>query len=384
MTLQRWVWAAPAGVALLAAGKLALIRGDDHVAVESLFLLTWIAYATVGALIVSRRPRHPVGWLFCAIGVCVAAQEFLLGYGSRPREPGATAAAWLASWSSEPSTVLVLLLLLVFPTGRFISRGWRRVGLAAVAVAALWAIVLALDPGDLRGAEGVANPLGVDAAADPLGFAADALVVPFMLCGALAVIGAIVRFRRARGVEREQTKWLALAAGMLFLAALSVVVLLLVSDTDEGAGDVVTALLVCLGLAAFPVAAGLAILRHRLYDIDVVIRRTLVYGALTATLLAVYLGLVLLVGLTIGDSDAAVAASTLAVAWLFRPARSRIQAVVDRRFYRRRYDAARTLEAFAGGLRDEVDLETLARELREVVGRTMQPDHVSVWLRTRG
>jgi hypothetical protein len=377
------VWAAPAGVALLAAGKLTLIRGDDHVAVESLFLLTWVAYATVGALIVSRRPRHPVGWLFCAMGLSTAAQEFLLGYGGRADLPGATAAAWLSSWASEPTTVLVLVLLLVFPTGRFISRGWRRVGLAAVAVAALWAVALALDPGDLRGLEGVANPLGVDAASGPLGFAASALVVPFMLCGALAVTGAIVRFRRARGVEREQTKWLALAAGALLLAVLSVVVLLLLVDTDSGVWDVVTALLVCLGLAAFPAAAGIAILRHRLYDIDLVIRRTLVYGALTATLLGVYLGLVLLVGLTVGDSDAAVAASTLAVAWLFRPARTRIQAIVDRRFYRRRYDAARTLEAFAGGLRDQVDLEALSRDLREVVGRTMQPTHVSVWLRTR-
>jgi hypothetical protein len=252
-----------------------------------------------------------------------------------------------------------------------------------VAASVVWALALAFDPGPLRTVESFSNPYGVDGAGAILGPIAG--FGPVVLLGSisLAIAGAIVRYRRAAAQERRQLKWLALAAGFIVAALLATVLLLLLVDTDRGAWDLVSALIICAAIAALPVAAAIAILRDRLYDIDVVINRALVYGALTATLAATYLGSVLLVGLAVGESGFAVAASTLAVAALFRPARLRIQAAVDRRFYRRRYDAAQTLAGFGVRLRDELDLDALSGELRSVIRETVQPAHVSVWLRPR-
>jgi hypothetical protein len=233
----------------------------------------------------------------------------------------------------------------------------------------------------------VSNPVGIAGSFDLMD-AASGLGWMFMgLSVALAAAALVVRLRRSTGFERQQLKWIAFAAAITGVAVVADVLSFFASLEGDRISQLRVVLL-GIGFSAFPVAAGTAILRYRLYDIDVVINRTLVYGALTATLAATYLGSVLLLQLLLngvtGDSGLAVAGSTLAVAGLFRPARGRIQAAVDRRFFRRRYDAQRTLEAFSSRLRDEVDLRALSSELNAVVHETLQPAHLSLWLRSPG
>ena len=353
------------------------------------FLVAALAFATTGALVASRLPSNPIGWIFCFIG-------FLLAVGSLPHQyadyalfvspgslPGGETAAVLQNLGGVPPAFGLLgLSLLLFPNGRLPSRRWLPAAAAGVTGATALTVGLAFRPGPLdEPFEVVDNPLGVGSfelmdSLSGLGWLLSAVAV------ALAAASMIIRLRRSSGQERQQLKWIGLAA-----AGAGVVMLVNVFSFFLEVKGISQVRIVVVGLAfvGFPVAAGIAILRHRLYDIDVVINRTLVYGGLTATLLASYLGLVLLLQLVLSGvtegSGPAVAGSTLAVAALVRPARARIQAAVDRRFYRRKYDAARTLESFGTRLRDEVDLDALGRELRGVVADTMQPAHVSLWLR---
>jgi hypothetical protein len=284
--------------------------------------------------------------------------------------------AWVYSWSWYPAVILLLFVPLLYPTGRVPGRRWRSLLLAEIAVAAIVTGVYMLDPGPLDGDEKLpVNPIGVE----PLGTVADHLgpvlaltAVAFIVLG---IVSLVIRFRRSRDVERQQIKIMALAAALVLAGILS-------TFTAASASDVIFAATILL----FPGAVGVAMLRYRLYDVDRVINKTIVYGALTAVLAGAYAGLVLacqaLFSTFAGGSKLAIAISTLLVAALFMPLRRRIQGFVDRRFYRRRYDAARTLERFTARLREEVDLDALNEDLLSVVRETMQPVRVSLWLAT--
>jgi len=357
------------------------VPSGEHL-VLSLLDVAWLtAFSVVGALVASHRPRNPIGWMLGAIPLTLGSifsGEAVYFDAARASggEPGMPAdlCLWLANWAWVPPVILVLVFLpLLFPTGRPPSPRWRIVGWAAVASGVLLAASEAFAPGPLENYDWVDNPVG---ASWMPGWAGGVGFALWLLTALAAVVSVVVRFRRSHGAEREQLKWFAAAAALLVVAFVLAFTLTPVVGDDAGWSFIAFAL---FGVAA---AVAIAILRHRLYDIDVVINRALVYGALTATLGATYLGLVLLIGLAVGRSGFAVAASTLAVAALFRPARARIQGAVDRRFYRRKYDAQRTLEVFAARLRDEVALEALDSELRGVIRSTMQPAHVSLWLRT--
>ena len=381
-------WALLAVYAVLAAGAVALtvFQGASS---DGLGALGFTGFAGVGALIALRRPGNAVGWVLLGIAIAFAVGEVGQSYVEERSNPARIAVASVTNsivyvWFS----LAVVFLPLLFPHGRPPSPRWRPVLWLGAAGLVLGVVSSALTPGplELRRGAGIENPLGVTGGMpEALGMIG---TVAQVVAGVLAAVSVVVRLRNASGTERQQLKSFAyvgvLAITCMFVAVVGSGVV------GEDGSDMVTALVVACwltGLAlvalGLPAATGIAILRHRLYDVDVVIRRTLVYGALTATLGATYLGLVLLIGLAVGDSSLAIAASTLAVAALFRPARARIQAVVDRRFYRRRYDAAQTLAEFGARLRDEIDLEALGADLRGVVQNTVQPAHVSLWLRRR-
>jgi hypothetical protein len=287
--------------------------------------------------------------------------------------------------------LLAIYLPLLFPNGRLPSRRWRPLAWLSGAVIVLGSVGIALAPGPVEELGGVCNPFGLEGAP---WVAYAAVVVPLLpVCVLASAVSLVLRYRRSGGEERQQIKWIAFAASFVGLVALITVVstLMFAPESLETAGTQPLWLellqdVELLSLAGVPVAVGFAILRHRLYDIDVVINRTLVYGSLTAVLVAVYFGSVVVLqyifrALSGGESQLAIVASTLVMAALFNPLRRRVQAFVDRRFYRRKYDAAKTLAAFSAKLRDETDLEALNNELVEVVRETMQPAHVSFWLR---
>ena len=396
MSARRLAWVAPVLSAALGAAAVALqiLTPEERLPQEErldlldvLFALGFVGYAAVGALIAARHPHNAVGWLFCAVGIALPATGLLYAYatyglvGTSDGLPGDELAAWGFSWSGDTLLILIVLLLLLFPTGRFLSRGWLRVGQCAAGVASVSALATALDPGPLYNFRTVANPLGAEGAAGLL----DALTIlrsALSLFFVVAAISVLARFRGAGATERQQIKWLAAAGSVAVVLVVALGVIEAMTETYRGLAEVVTSLIALLAIALIPIGVGIAMLRHRLYDVDVVIRRTLVYAVLTATLGAGYLACVLLAQVVIGaESGLAVAASTLAMAALFRPARARIQALVDRRFFRRRYDATLTLEAFGTRLRDELDLDAVGSDLRAVARETLQPAHVSLWLR---
>ncbi len=345
---------------------------------------TLMAMAVVGAVVASRQPRNPIGWLLSAIafflGVLIFAAHLFwaLTLGEAAPSAGARLVAWVASWIWIPAMIPALTLFpLYFPSGRPPTPRWRWVQWVALAAIPTAFVSQAFAPARLPD-YGIANPV---AAQGWLRSAADVVSVFGIAAMFTATVAAaaslVVRFRRSRGDERLQIKWVATAA-VLFVVIFVVPVQKFVGE-DAGFASLL------VGLLIVSVAVAISILKYRLYDIDVVINRALVYGSLTATLAAVYAGSVLLLELVLSDltqgSGLAVAGSTLAVAALFGPARKRIQKSVDHRFFRSRYDARRTIEEFGGRLRDGVDLVLLATDLQAVVVETMRPAHVSLWLR---
>jgi hypothetical protein len=362
------------------------LRGENSL--EDLVLFVGFSmFAVVGALLMAKRPDNLVGWILGTAAVIVGifpASESYAAYVMTTRgRPDALAVfgAWANGWYWLVLLALVFIYLpLLFPDGRLISRRWLPVallpafGIAGVMVLASLAETFRGQDIDYR----IDNPIGVE------GLAHVEDLPVFVLFGGVYAVGAVgafvsvaVRFRRSRGIERQQLKW--------FLYAAAPILTVPVADSLPG---VVSGLVFAWLLFGLPAAIGIAVLRYRLYDIDLVINRTLVYGSLTATLVLVYLGSVVglqrLLSPAVGEGNQlAVVASTLVIAALFVPLRRRIQAFIDRRFYRRKYDAARTLETFSGRLRNETDLESLSDDLVGVVRETMEPEHAWLWLRPK-
>jgi hypothetical protein len=391
---RRWAWWLAWGVWLLTLALLGIglaiqeivgyataTQQEGWVAQVAL-LLAFLSFATVGALVASRQPRNAVGWIFSGVGLLVGLSVAGGEYANYVfvEEPGKWSggyvAGWLYVWTWYPSITLIALLPLLFPDGRVPGRRWRPVLWGLVAGIGFVTALGWFKPGPMNDdPPWPDNPLGIEAVDSIYGKAEAVAAVFILVLLAASAASMVVRFRRSRGDERQQLKWMTFAVVVL---AISVAV----SPAVGGdLGDVIFATTISL----VPAATAIAIFKYRLYEIDRVISRTLVYALLTVILGAGYAGLVL-AGQAVfssfaGGSNLAIAGSTLVVAALFLPVRARVQRFVDRRFYRRRYDAQRTLEAFGSRLREEIDLETLTGELRGVVQETMQPAHASLWLR---
>jgi hypothetical protein len=358
--------------------------------VDLLDAVAFLVFAGIGVLIAARRPENPIGWMFTAIGFLVLLAGFATEYAlyalhTNPDSlPAGAIMAWATTWSWVIGVGLIVLGIRVFPTGRLATPRWRPLAWFVVADIVVMSLGSAISLWPHRGLQLLTDLEGstVSVVAEQIFLIGFSLLLLTLLPAAISML---LRFRRARGDERQQMKWVAYGTGVLLATTLFTE--LIVDMTGISPGSTAFVLVDTLGIVAVPIATGVAVLKYRLYDIDVIVHQTLVYGALTALLALVYLAGVVGVGGLVRDvtdsesSDVVVAGSTLAVAALFRPARTRIQRFIDRRFFRRKYDAARTLDDFTATLRDEVDLDEMSSELLKVVNETMQPTHLSLWLR---
>ncbi len=378
--------------------------GTGGLSLVLIFLLPFLAFPLVGGLIASRRPDNPIGWICLAAGIFWMLANLSSAYGvyGVVATPGSVPlpaqVGSLGEWLWVPAVGLVgIYLLLLFPDGKLLSRRWRPLAWLSGAVIVLLSLSIHLTPGRLPDLGGVRNPFGLEGRP----WVADALKAGrllLLLCFLASAFSLVLRYRRSGGEERQQIKWIAFAASFLGLAYLAATIgAVFVRDiTLDVSGGGPTPLwlqllqdAVSLSGAGISIAIGFAVLKYRLYDIEVIINRTLVYGALTAMLALVYFGGVAttqtifrtLTGQHHHQPQLAIVVSTLVIAALFNPLRRRIQGFIDRRFYRRKYDARKILEAFSAKLRDETDLDALSNDLVGVVRETMQPAHVSLWLR---
>jgi hypothetical protein len=397
---SRVAWALWALTCLLLACIWVLIVLHRSVPKDVAFVLPRLAGSilvlstgTVGALIASRCPNNPIGWMFCAAALVwdigAAATEYaIFAVVEVPGKlPAGNVAVWLSAWVLVPSGLCLVFLLLLFPTGRLPSDRWKPVGWAAVAGILVVTVAAALTPGPISTTlfEAPPNPFGLSGMPWIRNLVVPGILVT-LTCAVAAATSLVSRLRKARSLERQQLKWFA-AGGILVISSLAGVwVPMWASGTSisSASGLVIAAAGVAV-LAAIPVTTGVAILRYRLYDIDVIINRTLVYGSLTTVLAGVFAALSILtqrvvLAMTGQESQAAVVLAALVVTALFQPLRARVQIVVDRHFYRRKYDTAQTLERFASQVRDKFELDQLTTELVAVVRETMQPSHASLWL----
>ncbi|HEX5699838.1 MAG TPA: hypothetical protein VFX77_04270 [Rubrobacter sp.] len=359
---------------------------------ELLIYVPFLAFPIVGALIASRHPKNPVGWICLAVGLfwmLIILGDSIPGSGPYPVTIDAlTQATWI-----PPVGLLGIYLILLFPDGKLPSRRWRPLAWLSGVVMVLASLGITFSPGPLEGHPGVRNPFGLEGAPSWVVTAGIVILLLLPLCMLASALSLVLRYRRSKGEEREQIKWIAFAASVVVIVYLIAMVGSLFFPLGWGSAGTPLwlGLLQQAALASFtavPIAVGFAVLKYRLYDIDVVINRTLVYGSLTVLLALLYFG-----GVTATQAlfqtltgqerlpQLVIVASTLIIAALFNPLRRRIQSFIDRRFYRRKYDARKTLEAFSAKLRDKTDLEALNSELVGVVRVTMQPAHVSLWLR---
>jgi hypothetical protein len=354
---------------------------------ELLFQLLPVSFAAVGTVIAARRPGHRIGWLLLGGSLAIAGAQLAWSYviysvSSGTPLPSSAAVGWVGNWIPWPALAAFALLLLLFPDGQLPSTRWRPVAWAMVAWCAVIMAFLALYPA-LISAPDLDNPFGLSGEAGEAMRRLQAspiiplVTIPLFLASASA---ALVRFRQARAEQRQQLKWFAYGVGLLG------VIVFLPGSLLPGWAEDLSGILTVVALWGIAAAIGIAVLRYRLYDIDRIINRTLVYGLLSALLGAVYAGLVLVLGQVFGGIGVqlpswAVASATLAVAALFQPARRRIQQAVDRRFNRRKYNAAKTIQAFSTRLREQIDLDTLSTELLTVVDQTTEPTQVSLWIR---
>jgi hypothetical protein len=391
-------WSLAALSVALLVGGIALSRAASSTAPDLPFggetndasvvanLVTLLTFSVVGAIIASRHPRNTIGWLFCSVGVTIGLNSFAGDYaeywlaGGTSMKSLAETAAWFSSWAWILLTyVPTSFVLLLFPDGRLPSPRWRPVAWGAALGIAGSVAGYALEAGPLEDFPQIANPYGIDGPIVGMVGVAGSIVAAGSLVA--SAISLIVRMRSAGSEQRQQIKWLAYG-GTVVVGTICVSGLINLWNVPV---SIVVGNVALLGL---PVFTGIAIVKHHLYDIDLLINRTLVYGSLTTMLVVVYVGGIVLsqrvfVGLT-GQEELpqlAIVASTLMIAALFAPLRRRIQATIDRRFYRRKYDSAKMLSVFSARLRDETDLGTLSDDLVGVVKETMQPEHVTLWLR---
>jgi MFS family permease len=377
--------AALSRVASSAVSDLSFVgeTGDASVVAN---LITLLPFSVVGTIVASRKPRNAIGWLFCGVGVTLGLNsfagdfaEFWLASGFGKSSLGETA-AWFSSWLWFLLIFVPMsLLLLLFPDGRLPSPRWRPVAWGVALGTAGGVVGNALKAGPLVDFPQIANPYGVDSPVVGMVGVAGTIVAAGSMVG--SAVSLIVRLRRVGSEQRQQIKWLAyggaVMVGGVFAGALAIPWNVPLSIT-----------IMSVALPGLPVFTGIAIVRHHLYDIDILINRTLVYGSLTAMLALVYFGGVtatqaIFQTLTGQDElpQLVVVTSTLLIAALFNPLRRRIQSFIDRRFYRSKYDAIKTLEAFSVKLRDVTDPDALSDDLVGLVRETMQPAHVSLWLR---